>query len=419
MKKVNSCSTENCIPTPSSCIEWNGGEVAFLGVCNGSSLNSLMWEVLTKLQEITGDDLSSFDIDSLVGVCQAKAPLEVNLLTILETVRDNQLCLKTYIDALNDKLSELFQEKQLEVNLRCLADFDNLGNALIPNRKALDQLVIDQLCAQKSRIDTIEGELLILKSGTTQSTTTGQESFSTCIDSGVKTNQQQTTAVASALCELRNATGDAAAIAVAMSKVPADWNSKYSTINGWQSTLSSEAGLIGNLLLVIKKLEDDIYTIKTTCCAVSCEDIKVGFSASFNEDMTSVILKFSSGAGTLIPAGFTDKGSTVVIKDEHGGIETSSLGITNGLEEEVFIYSLNTRGTLTIELTYKLGNDSLVCEKTITKTVKSSVCEYCELTAAGTTGSSVVIVYQDPNANTTTDHVPVYQTTTTTTTIPI
>ena len=68
MKKLQNCEVENCIPTPSSCVTWNGGSIEYLGICDGDSLNTLLWEVITKLEEITGEDLSSFDIDSLIEV---------------------------------------------------------------------------------------------------------------------------------------------------------------------------------------------------------------------------------------------------------------------------------------------------------------------------------------------------------------
>ena len=94
MKKVKSCETENCIPTPSSCIQWNGGDIDFLGICNGDWLNNILWEIITKLQEVAGEDLSGFDIDSILDLCSQKAPQEVNLLSILNVLRKNQICMK-------------------------------------------------------------------------------------------------------------------------------------------------------------------------------------------------------------------------------------------------------------------------------------------------------------------------------------
>ena len=73
-KKVNNCNTDNCIETQSSCTIWNGGDIDYLGICNGQSINNVVWEIVTKLEDIAGDDLSSFDIDSLLDICNQKAP---------------------------------------------------------------------------------------------------------------------------------------------------------------------------------------------------------------------------------------------------------------------------------------------------------------------------------------------------------
>ncbi len=83
MKKLNNCVVENCIPTPSSCVEWNGGDIEYLGICNGDSLNNIIWEIIAKLEDLAGEDISSFDIDTLLDICNKKAPLEINLISIL------------------------------------------------------------------------------------------------------------------------------------------------------------------------------------------------------------------------------------------------------------------------------------------------------------------------------------------------
>src|SRR5688572_23835991 len=122
MKKLNKCVVENCIPTPASCVEWNGGDIKALGICNGEPLTNVIWEIINKLEDITGDDLSSYDIDTLLDICNTKAPLEINLLSILNVLKSNQVCLKDYIDTLNTKLDELSQSSGVKVNLKCYAD---------------------------------------------------------------------------------------------------------------------------------------------------------------------------------------------------------------------------------------------------------------------------------------------------------
>src|SRR5688572_3493496 len=216
MKKVNNCETENCIPTISSCVEWNGGTIEFLGICDGDSLNTLMWEVITKLEEIAGDDLSEFDIDGLLDICNQQAPLEVTIISILNIIKNNQICLKDFIDTLNERLNELFENTGVTVNLKCYAQFDNLGNSLSITRESLDQLIIDNLCDQKLRIETLEGKVISLQSqidNINSNVTVDELSFGTCINASELPTSTQVINSALAFCDLETATGDSTDIA--------------------------------------------------------------------------------------------------------------------------------------------------------------------------------------------------------------
>lgn len=398
MKKLKTCKVENCIPTPSSCVEWNGGDIPFLGICNGDSLNTLILEVVKKLEDIAEDDLAGFDIDSLLDICNAKAPQEVTLLSILNVVKNNQICLKDYLDNVAAQIAEMFKDSKVNVNLRCFADFDNLGNALSINREQLDELVIRNLCTQKTQIQTLEGKVVNLQSQIdvlgNKELTVNEQSLVTCVDPVLKPTSSQLKSVAIAHCNLENATGSPAEISSALSYIPADWAAKYATVTGWIAAPTSIADVVTNMLLVIKAQGESIQFMQDTCCAVSCDDIKVGFSAIFNEDSTGLILKFTSGAGTILPAGYTDKGSVGIIKDGNGNIQTFALTIANNAEIEVDATGLDTRTELTIQVTSKIGDGTLLCEKVVSKSVKTAGCGVCELSADGVEGSSVVIIYE-------------------------
>lgn len=417
MKKIKGCIDDNCIHTPTSCLDWNGGDIEYLGICDGDPLNNLLWEVVNKLKEIAGEDLSTFDIDSLLDICNQKAPAEKTLITILELVRDNQVCLKDYIDDLNSRLNDLFGATDIDVDLKCYAQFDNLGNGLAITRDQLDQLIIDNLCSQKGRIDSLEGNVINLQSQIDNldlNKTVDELNISTCVDAGVKPTSSQLIAVSDAHCELEIATGDPGDIAAALANIPADWNAKFGLIPAWDLSPENLANTISNLLLVIKNHEDRLTAIEQTCCNATCNDITLGFSAVYNEDGDGIIFKFTSGAGTSIPSGFVDKGSTGVITDKDGNTETFTIDIVDnffeGNETEVLLGGLNANGDLTVEITSKLGTDALTCEKCLTKTIKSTSCGYCEITATGEDGASAVITYTDG------DYVPTVVTNTTSTT---
>lgn len=410
---------ENCIETPTSCSTWNGGDIEALGICNGDSLNNVVWEIVDKLKDIGGEDISSFDIDTLLDICNAKAPLEITLVSILTIIKENQVCLKDYIDTLNNKINELSGQSDINVNLKCYADIDNLGNQLAITREELDQLVINELCDHEQQIKTLQGKVLLIEEEVANidpHATVDELSFSTCIDAGVKPTSQQVVKVADALCTLRDATGTAANIAQALSKIPSNWNTKYNLLTGWDLTPDNLAQTFGNLLLVIANLEERLANIENNCCAISCEDVKLGFSVLWSEDKTSVILTFNSGSGTKIPEGFVDKGSTGTITDKNGNVISFNVAISLDHEEEVYITGLDTSGPLLVHIDAQMGNDSITCGKCLDKTVTSSTgCAYCELTATGDDDASAVIVYY----TTVNSFNPVPASTTTTTTVSV
>jgi hypothetical protein len=397
MKRVQNCEVENCIPTPSSCVIWNGGDIEYLGICNGDSLNNITMEIVGKLQDIVNDDLANFDIDSLADICNLKAPQEVTLLGILNLVKANQVCLKDYLTILDEQLTALLSVKEVKVNLKCYADFDNLGNPLSITRDILDQLIIDNLCSQKVRLDSAEGKLTSLQSQINNlsiTTVVDELSFATCIDPVVKPTSTQVINTAKAHCDLEAATGTDIDIQSALASTPqAELNADYGGITGWISAPSNWAENYNNLLLQIEEMRQ---TIKI-CCAVSCDDVKLGFSAIFTGD--SLILKFTSGAGTSIPAGFLSSGSTGTLTDMDGLVESFTLVISNNAEIEIPITGLNTSGPLTVNITAKMTNGSLVCQKCLTKvvTLAEPVCDFCNICAAGDVGASLIVVYTIPN----------------------
>lgn len=417
MNRVKNCEVENCIPTPSSCVTWNGGDIKYLGICDGDSLNDITAEIVSKLQELAGEDLSQFDIDSLADICNKKAPNEVTLLSILNLVKDNQICLKDFIDTLSEQLASLLSSSGVTINLKCYADFDNLGNALSITREQLDQLVIDNLCNHKDRIETLEGKVVSLQSQINNidiNPAVDEPEFATCIDAAVKPTSGQTVSIADALCDLRDATGDEGDISSALGSTPADMNAEFGLLPGWIVNPQNWADNYNNLLIAFGNVWQRVKTIEMTCCALSCEDIKLGFSAVYNEDGDGIIISFTYGAGTVIPAGFTDGGSYGTITDIDGNVVDFNITIGNNSQEEVIIAGLNTTGELTISITAILGTGSLTCQKCLSKKVNKASCNYCEICATGAEGSSVVIVYESSKTSSIIENAAALSTTTTT-----
>lgn len=396
MKKVNNCVVENCIPTPSSCVEWNGGSIDYLGICDGDSLNTLLWELITKLQEIAGQDLSEFDIDSLLDICGQQAPTEVTIISILNLIKNNQVCLKDFIDTLNERLNELFSNTGVNVNLKCYAEFDNLGNALSLTRDQLDQIIIDNLCNHKLRIETLEGKVISLQSqiDNLDIPDTTEPTIGTCVNPNILPASTQIINLANAFCDLEEALGDTTDIATALANTPGDLNAEFGLIPGWILVPNNMAQNYGNLLLEVENLRQRIIFMEDNCCAATCDDVKIGFSAVYNEDGDGVLLRFTAGNGTQIPPGFTDQGSTGTITDIDGNVVDFNITIVNNLEEEVLVTGLNLEGDLVININAVMGTTGLTCQKCITRTLKpNNRCDFCTITNTGN-GGSLVIVYE-------------------------
>lgn len=387
MKVLNKCVVENCIPTSSTCVDWTDGDVEFLGICNGDKLGNLLWEIIKKLKDITEDDLSSFDIDSLIDICQTRASNETSLLNILNVLKQNQICLKDFIDNLSESISNIQGIGIPNVDLSCYSNFDNLGNALQISRDQLDQLVINRLCSHDSSLTSIAGTIVNLQqqiNDIANDNTVEELTFATCVDSGVKPTSSQVISVANRVCENEDAIGAVSEISSALANIPATDNIRYGLIPGWITNPENLADSYNNLLLKVANLESRIIFMEENCCAATCKDVELGFSAIFNEDNDGIIIKFTAGAGTEIPSGFTDKGSTGTITDINGNVESFNLTIANNSEVEVPISGLALNGDLTVNITAILGTDALTCQKCLSKIVKPSGCAYCTITNSGT-----------------------------------
>lgn len=397
------CIVENCIPTPSSCVDWNGGELPYLGICNGDSLNNLVIEIITKLKEITGEDLSSFDIDALLDICNQKAPKEVTILSILNVLKNNQICLKDFIDTVKDGLDSLFKTTGVTIDLKCYAEFDNLGNPLSINREQFDQLVIDTLCSHEGRLTAIEGNLISIQAeidALNVISTVDELEIATCINGAILPTSVQLQNTSTEICNLETATGFPADISSALANTPSNLNTEFGLLSGWTLVPANLADNYGNLLIEIENIRQRIIEIETNCCGANCDKVKVGFTAEFSSDKSEIIIRFTAGAGTNIPIDFLDIGSTITIEDIDGNIETFTTSgidlIANNAVITVPIPSLNTTQDLSVSVDVNLSNGALTCSKCLSKIVNSTSCGDCKVCATGDTGAYAVIVYGSP-----------------------
>ncbi len=393
MKKVEKCLNEDCIPTPSSCVKWKGGDIPFLGICEGDDLNVLTLELVDKLEDIAGDDIASFDITSLLTICEKEAPEEVTLISILTLLRDNTLCLKQFLDEIEVKMLEFFENQKIDINLKCYTNFNGLG--LTITRDQLDQLVIDVLCAHENSLDSADTSIDRMRGEINEARLAvriEENVQSTCVNPEELPLSVQVQNTSRELCDFKLSFGDVAAINAALANTPTDLNPEFGAITGWNSSPANWAEYYSNTLLQVENLRQRLLEIENVCCATTCADIFLGFTAVMNEDGDGIIIRFTKGAGTIIPAGFEDCGSTGTITDKLGNTQDFEIAISVGGEEEISLSGISTLGNLTVDIAAQLCNTEkgIQCNKCISGTVEQADCQYCELTASG----PVTVIYK-------------------------
>lgn len=421
MKKLNNCVVDNCIPTLSSCVEWNGGDLPYLGICNGDNLNNIVIEIVTKLKELAGEDISGFDIDELLDICNQKRPVEVTLVSILTLIKQNQVCLKDFIDVLNDRLNELLAEKGVAVNLKCYAEFDNLGNSLSITRAQLDQLIIDNLCAYKLKIEFIEGKIIDLQSqiNVINSRLDVQSvPFKICINTKEKTAQENIVDTANLLCDYKTALCTPADISAAVSVIDVTkWvdidpdvvkniNAKFD--NQWEIVTDCFSQSYNNALLLIANLLGRVKYMETNCCRADCDDIVIDFDAKYI-DCQTVLLFF--GQKSFLPDGFKDYkpiGTKWELVDGLGNRYTKYIKLyeeifsqpnilVDGYELDLSSSPINSESGFVMSSDVAMYNDQtgqlcIKCVSVIVPPCPSNCCEVCF--TSSTPGAELTIIYK-------------------------
>lgn len=407
MKSVEAIDNPNCVPIPASCVTWNYGSIDYLGICNGDKLPTIIYEIVNKLQDIAGEDLNDFDVDGLLEICKLKAPKQQTLISILTLLRDNQICLKDYIVNLEQQIVDLSNEQNVNVSLKCLADFDQFGNQLGITRETLDQLVIDKLCNHETRITTVEGKITLLQNEIANTEITILEpSITTCVDPASKSTSLQVQSVATKVCSIETYLGNSTDAQYARGNYDFS-DSDYSLISGWilNSNRLNILDDYNNLLLVTKNLESRLIEIETNCCAPTCDKIKIGFSVVVDDaEAGDYMVRFRPTDGTSL-FGFVSTGSQISFT---GTLLTDGTTATAGLfpvdinetnwDDNVYNLSqFDLSKPITVNISPIMIKDSLSCQKCVSQVISLNMgCAVCQLTASGEKGDSgkITIVYQ-------------------------
>lgn len=389
--KRRSLTSSNCVTTASSCIKWDGPEIPCLDICAGDELNDFLHALASKICAVTGiNDFSTLSLQCLVDKLNVVIPTERTLINLLQLAFDNDCKLKDLIDALDARIPNL--NGVLTLNLACLQVLDGFGNPIPVTQATLNQTLITSYCALKTSVLGLQGSIINLQTQINNINVTPyvEPVISTCLLPSLSLSQQIIQGFA-LICARNTAIGSIADMQKAVAGIGAI-QLNYIANPDWQLNANNLAKSDTNQWVVIHSLLTRISSLEDCACKFTCKDVTIGFTTTFNDDKT-VTLKFTTGAGTSIPLGFTNCGSTVTIKNDKN-VSTLAIPIVVAQEQDTInidISMFEGGEYLTFNLDVQLCSAAFNCAKCVTKVVRNtSGC--CLITNTGI--ENVTIIYK-------------------------
>lgn len=386
---------------PSGSITWTGEAIPCLGICYGMSLNKLMYIVASKVCELTDPyDLSELTLQCALDVFNTSEPASRTIGNILQLALDNGCGLKDLTDSLQNQIDGLSQDNFI-VNLKCLAERDSLGNTLAYTRDSVMQLFVNEICELVDDYTGLAGKVTDLQNQFDNYINVPkvieEVSVTTCLATNKPVSQQVVLGF-SDYCNYKAIAGQPTQIQSAIALQPADFNTIFASNPAWVTMPTSMAVSLANLWVVIANHESRIQA-NEKCCQSTCEDVKIGYEVLLSEDGKFISLKFSTAAGTYIPSGFEDKGSSVILTDYKGQILSYSIEvIQDGTTDEFSLTGLDTSQPILIDMTALIGDNGTNCTKCVpSKSFSvSNACPVCLVTVTGDkfSSGSVTITYK-------------------------
>jgi hypothetical protein len=367
-----------------------------MNICTGDTVSDVVYKAGVLICELKDTlNLEDIDLKCLVDACIACPKPVQTLQNIIQLLVDKVCTLEDLIENLDGGPS--VNQEVFNVNLRCLAVIDGSGNVLNDdNNDEIIQSIIDQVCTNKTDIALIKTQVEDIDDRLTDLEDVPPPVLEIPdVNGACYGNNTPITEVvedmSSEFCDYKEALGTITQMTQAISQQCTNLQATYGATTGFTATPTSLSQGVRNLWIVLCDVLNRVTSIEDTCCAPSCDNIKIGFQTVF--DTNTVKLQFTSGAGTSIPAGFTDCGSELTISDTDGNTVTVPLVIANNYTTDDIDLSVFAPGEmLTFDVLVKMCSDGLTCEKCVSKLVKYKSSECCSVTNIGT--ETVTIMYQ-------------------------
>jgi hypothetical protein len=367
-----------------------------MSICQGDTVSDVVYKAGILICQLKDDiNLEDIDLKCLVEACLTCPSPEKTLKNIIQLLINKVCTLEDLIENIDG--GSTVNSDTLNVNLRCLAILDGSGNVLNDdNNNEIVQSIIDQVCANKTDIDLIKNQVEDIDTRLTDledapaPTLTIPNVNGSCYG----TNEPITNVVrdmSEEFCDYKEALGTVTQMTQAIAQQCTNLQTTYGSTTGFTAAPTNLSQGVRNLWVVLCDVLNRVTSIEDTCCAPSCDLVKVGFQTVFESN--TVKLQFTSGAGTSIPFGFTDCGSELTISDSDGNTVTVPLQIANNYTSDDIDLSVFSPGEmLTFDVLVKMCSDGLTCEKCVSKLITYKSSECCSVTNIGE--DTVTIMYE-------------------------
>lgn len=366
----------------SGSILWNGKDIPCIGLCNGDTVNEVIYKIATKICSMVSsyEDLSTLDYSCIIDLCNKSNcadlsnPEKVTLKLIFQTLLDNDCALQDLIKEIENRINNIKNSGLIfNLNLNCIED------ALVAICKSTEdyslndllQAMINVICDNQDKINTITNNVNSLSTSVNNLTELVESSAYTepflTDDCAIETINNGSPLILSdfveqltyKMCSLYTALGTLEQLQSALNldpTIPKATNLAQNEYNQW---------------VIINNLKDRIEYLENNCCNQTCEDINLGFSINWDTEEEKIVIVFDSLAGTNIPPAFTDCGSTIILTDTEGNSVVNYVTITNN---STFLFNVDSlaNGTITATLTSCFANGSTTCSQNIIRTTTKS-----------------------------------------------
>lgn len=312
---------DGCTPVSSTCVIWNGPNIPCITLCKGDSIEKVVYELATKLCEITEGvlDVSSLDFDCLVGQGQS------NPETLLETIQllIEKTCQSNSGGGTGGGGSSTSTPIALPTCLYYTEDGDVITQ-LLPAQYS--RYLADKICQNLLSITSIQSSITSLNTRVTAlEVSLGEEEnpneitvISNCASAP---NPGQTLPIQTAFtqfeskfCELQSYLGNNAQLMTAINKECVSLDSSaqvandtliMSQLNGWVENPTNISQTIVNMWLTLCDLRTAVTTQLNTappCLLISPFNLQVSNLTTLG---CTVSWNLSPTSGSQLPLGYT------------------------------------------------------------------------------------------------------------------